>query len=434
MTDLLSIVVLLLAATLLVTLVLHRLRAPTLVGYILVGILLGPTGLGVLHESASLELLAEIGVVFLMFYVGLEFSLPVLWASRRAVFGVGGAQVGVTAALGTAAAMALGVPLLPAVLLGGAVAMSSTAITIRQLADQGELGAPHGRVSVGTLLFQDLVTLPFLVLVAALGADAHGGHAEEGAEGADGASPDHALAAAPDATATVGSEVWVELAARLGVAVLAFALALLIGRRLLVGIVGHVHRTGSRELFMLAMLLIVIGAARGAHEVGLSPPLGAFLAGMILGETELKHDAEEDVRPFRDVLLGLFFVSVGLRVDGGAIVEAWAVVLGLLLALVLVKGPIVYALARLFGEPHAAAARAAVILAHGGEFGLLILTLALSAGVVPAAIGQPLLGAIVLSMIAAPFLIGANGRIASRMGAGTERAPAGGAVERDKRP
>ena len=242
-------------------------------------------------------------------------------------------------------------------------------------------------------------------------------------QSAGGASPDHALAAAPEAVAAVGSEVWVELAARLGVAVLAFALALLIGRRLLVGIVGHVHRTGSRELFMLAMLLIVIGAAWGAHEVGLSPPLGAFLAGMILGETELKHDAEEDIRPFRDVLLGLFFVSVGLRVDGGAIVEAWAVVLGLLLALVLVKGPIVYALARLFGEPHAVAARAAVILAHGGE-----LTLALGAGVVPAAIGQPLLGAIVLSMIAAPFLIGANGRIASRLSAGTERAPAGGAV------
>ena len=168
MTDLLTIVTVLLAASLIVTLVLQRIGAP-LVGYILVGLLIGPTGTGLLEASPQLELLAEIGIVFLMFNVGLEFSLPVLLASRRAVLGLGGLQVLCTSVIVAGLALAAGVSFLAAVLLGGAVAMSSTAITIRQLTDQGELDTRHGRASVGTLLFQDLATLPFLVLVAALG-------------------------------------------------------------------------------------------------------------------------------------------------------------------------------------------------------------------------------------------------------------------------
>ena len=408
MTDLLTIAVVLLAASLGVTLVLHRLRAPTLVGYIVVGLLVGPSGFGLLHESAALDLLAEIGVVMLMFTVGLEFSLPVLMAARRAVFGIGAAQVGLTTALGMGAALLAGLDPLPSLLVGGAVAMSSTAITIRQLDDQGEARQPHGRVAVGTLLFQDLATLPFLVLVAALGAGGHG-------EAVHGAVQDAAHGAA------AGAGVWAELARRLALAAATFALIVLLGRRLLVGAVADVHRTGSRELFMLAMLLIVIGAAWGAHEVGLSPPLGAFLAGMILGKTDLKHDAETDLRPFRDVLLGLFFVSVGLRVDLGAILADVLVVAGLLAALVLAKGLVVIGIARALGETAGTARRAAVILAHGGEFGLLILTLALSADAVPEWIAQPLLGAIVLSMILAPFLIGANAWLAGTLQEEVER-------------
>ena len=192
---------------------------------------------------------------------------------------------------------------------------------------------------------------------------------------------------------------------------LAFGAALVIGRRLLLRIVSLVHRTGSRELFMLAMLTIVIGAAWAAHEIGLSPPLGAFLAGMILGETRFKDDAETDIAPFRAVLLGLFFVSVGLRVDLSVIVPNAGLVAGFVTALIVGKGLIVFALARLLREPTEVAARTGAILAHGGEFGLLILTLALSQNVISEKIGQPLLGAIVISMIFAAFLINANGRL-----------------------
>ncbi len=401
MTDLLTIVTMLLAASLAVTLVLQRIGAPTLIGYIFVGLLIGPTGIGLLEASPQLELLAEIGIVFLMFYVGLEFSLPVLLASRRAVLGLGGLQVLCTSAIVAGLALAAGVSFLAAVLLGGAIAMSSTAITIRQLTDQGELDTPHGRASVGTLLFQDLATLPFLVLVAALGV-AGSGH------GAATDTATYGLSTPAQSIAAIDAGVWSELGARLGFAVLAFGAALVVGRRLLLGLVSLVHRTGSRELFMLAMLTIVIGAAWAVHEIGLSPPLGAFLAGMILGETRFKDDAESDIAPFRAVLLGLFFVSVGLRVDLSAIVSNVDLVVGFLAALVVGKGLLVFTLARLLGEPTKVAARTSVILAHGGEFGLLILTLALSQNVIPDAIGQPLLGAIVTSMIIAAFLIKVN--------------------------
>ena len=403
MTDLLTIVTVLLAASLVATLVLQRIGAPTLIGYILVGLLIGPTGVGLLEASPQLELLAEIGIIFLMFYVGLEFSLPVLLASRRAVFGLGGLQVLCTSVIAAGLAFMAGVSLLAAVLLGRAVAMSSTAITIRQLTDQDELDTRHGRASVGTLLFQDIATLPFLVLVAALGVSGSGHDAVAN-------TATHGLSIPAQSITAVDTGIWRELGKRLGIALLAFGAALVIGRRLLLGIVSLVHRTGSREVFMLAMLTIVIGAAWAAHEIGLSPPLGAFLAGMILGETSFKNDAETDIAPFRAVLLGLFFVSVGLRVDLSAIISNVGLVVGFVAALVVGKGLLVFALARLLGEPTEVAMRTGVILAHGGEFGLLILTLALSQNVIPEAIGQPLLGAIVISMIFAAFLIKANGR------------------------
>lgn len=404
MTDLLTIVIMLLAASLVVTLLLQRIGAPTLIGYIFVGLLIGPTGIGLLEASPELELLAEIGIVFLMFYVGLEFSLPVLLASRRAVLGLGGLQVLCTSMIVAGFALATGVTFLAAVLLGGAVAMSSTAITIRQLTDQGELDTRHGRASVGTLLFQDLATLPFLVLVAALGV-AGGGH------DAAAYNATYGLSTPAQSIAAIDAGVWSELGARLGIAVLAFGAALVIGRRLLLRIVSLVHRTDSRELFMLAMLTIVIGAAWAAHEIGLSPPLGAFLAGMILGETRFKDDAETDIAPFRAVLLGLFFVSVGVRVDLSVIFHNAVLVFGFVAAIFIGKGLIVFVLVRMLGEPTEVAARTGAILAHGGEFGLLILTLALSQNIISEAIGQPLLGAIVISMICAAFLIKANGRL-----------------------
>lgn len=185
-------------------------------------------------------------------------------------------------------------------------------------------------------------------------------------------------------------------------------------------IVAHLATLGSREVFMLAVLLLVLAAALAAHEVGISPPLGAFLAGMILGETQFKHQVEEDIRPFRDVLLGLFFISVGLRVDLTVVLEYWLTVLDLLGVLVPLKGVIIYLIACLLREPSDVALRAATILAHGGEFSLLILTLALSQDALPPEVVQPLLGAVVLSMIAAPFLIRENERIALTI---TARAP-----------
>src|SRR5438128_5567758 len=294
-----SVLVLLAAAVAAVALC-RVLKLPALVGYLATGLALGPHAFGVASNAEETQSLAEFGVVFLMFSIGLEFSLAKLHAMRRVVFGLGGAQVGATVALAVCAALALGLSWQAGVALGAIAAMSSTAIVSRLLAERGELDSAHGRQVIGVLLFQDLAVVPLLVLIPAL------------------AQPPGALGLA--------------VAAALGKAAIALALVVLAGPKLMRAWLGVVARLRSTELFVLNVLLIILLLAFLTVLAGLSLVLGAFLAGMLISETEYRFQVEEDIKPYRDVLLGLFFVTIGMMLDLRLVAGNLALVL-LLLAL-----------------------------------------------------------------------------------------------------
>ena len=379
--TLLPILVLLAAAVLAVAAC--RLAAlPPILGYLAVGILLGPHALGAVRDDAQIQHLAEFGVVFLMFSIGLEFSLPKLRSMRREVFGLGSTQVGITilAAAGLAALSGTGWP--AGVALGGIIAMSSTAVVTRLLAERLELDSAHGRATVGVLLFQDLAVVPLLILVPVLSQPAGEGSAA--------------------------------VAVALGKAVLVLAVLLLAGPKVMRAWFGAVARRKSTELFVLNVLLVVLAMAYVTSLAGLSLALGAFLAGMLISETEFRFQVEEEIKPFRDVLLGLFFVTVGMMLDLGLVAERYWAVLGFLGLLLPAKFALVAALARALGAPSGTALRAGIALAQGGEFGFVLLAQAGGAGVVPPVIGQPLLAAMILSMALTPFLLGASDRIVLR--------------------
>ena len=349
----------------------RHLRLSPILGYLVVGLLVGPNGLNLLPDSPETRFLAELGVVFLMFLIGLEFTLPELLANRRQVLGIGGLEMLLGTLLVATAAWLLGLPPQAAVLVGGAIAMSSTAVVIKQLAEDMELATRHGRISVAVLLFQDLATLPFLVLLGSLGADA----------------PGRGLGTALLAAALVFSGLY------------------LAGRWLARPFLHWVSRGRSGEVFMLAVLFIVATSALVAHLAGLSPPLGAFLAGMVLGETEFRHQVESDIRPFQEVLLGLFFATVGMLLAPSSLLELGGWILLLAVAIMLGKGALIALLVRLFGEDSATAARTALSLSQSGEFGLLLVAGLLPLGLLDADTGQVLLGGMILSMAAAPLLI-----------------------------
>jgi CPA2 family monovalent cation:H+ antiporter-2 len=315
-----------------------------------------------------------------MFIIGLEFSLPRMLAARAVVFGLGSLQVALTTLAGGVLAWLTGIGLAGSLLIGGAVAMSSTAIAAKQLSDQQELNTQHGRLALGILLFQDLATLPFLILT-----DALSGRGE--------ASP--ALAAGRAALAVV----------------LFLAIALLV-RRTLGRVFEALARTRSAEVFLLGVLSLVLLAAFGAEELGLSLPIGAFLVGMITGESDFRHQVEDEIRPFRDVLLGLFFLTVGMAVDPRTILTHPLSVVAALASLVALKAAIVFGAAWVVGWSASSALRGGLILAHAGEFALLLITQALAAALVPADMGQVVLVTVVLSMALAPLLIQWNGILA----------------------
>ncbi len=365
-----------------------RLGISPIVGYLATGLAIGPGGLDLVAPGEGTRFLAELGVVLLMFMVGLEFSLPKMIAARSVVFGMGGAQVALSVAAAVAIARLLGVDWPAAVLLAGALAMSSTAIALKQLSDQGELNSQHGRLAVGVLLFQDLATLPFLVLIGALAGDGGAG--------------------AP----------W-EVLRQSAVAIAGFLVIAFVSRPALGGVLAWAARRRSAELFLLVALAMALGTAWLAGAIGLSVPIGAFLAGMIIGESDFRHQVEEDIRPFRDVLLGLFFLTIGAQIDLAAVGAAPALTAGLLAGLVLGKAALVYLLALATPWRGEIGRRAAVVLGHGGEFGLLIVTQALGHDLMPAALAQPTLAALVVSMALAPTLIQLNARIA-RAGGGRE--------------
>jgi len=361
----------------------RTLALPPIVGYLATGLLLGPHALGLVSDSAQTHHLAEFGVVFLMFSIGLEFSLPKLRVMRREVFGLGLAQVAATVALGVGLALLLGGSWQAGLVLGGVAAMSSTAIVSKLLAERAELDTVHGRAIIGVLLFQDIAVVPLLILVPALGQPA--------------------------------SEIGWVIGVALLKATVVLAALLLAGPRVMRTWFGIVARRRSTELFVLNVLLITLALAYVTALAGLSLALGAFLAGMLISETEYRYQVEEDIKPFRDVLLGLFFVTVGMMLDVGVVAgKLWLVAL-LLALLVGVKFALIAGLARAFGVAPGPALRTALALAQGGEFGLVLIALASGSAVVAQPVLQALLAAMVLSMLATPFLIGASDRIVMRL-------------------
>jgi CPA2 family monovalent cation:H+ antiporter-2 len=376
-------ILLLLAAAVLAVVVCRLLSLPPIIGYLAVGIALGPRALGAVAGDALTSHLAEFGVVFLMFSIGLEFSLPKLRVMRREVFGLGAAQVAITILACVALALLAGGGDWQAGLaIGGVVAMSSTAVVSKLLTERMELDTPHGRSIFGVLLFQDLAVVPLLILVPVLGQPAAG----------------------------IGSAIALALAkAAFVLAVLLFA-----GPRVMRAWFGLVARRKSAELFMLNVLLVILAMAFLTSLAGLSLALGAFLAGMLISETEYRFQVEEDIKPYRDVLLGLFFVSVGMLLDLRQVAAQAGLVIALFFVLVGGKFALVAGLSKAFGTPGGTALRVALALAQGGEFGFVLLTQAGGAGVVGDTLGQPLLAAMILSMIGTPFLIGASNRIVLR--------------------
>jgi len=374
-------IILLIACAVVTVAVLHRLRLPPVIAYLMVGIAVGPHALGWVPESHAVQLLAEVGVAFLLFEIGLEFSLPQFFEMRYLLLGLGGAQVLVGTASGAVIALALGMPLAPAVVVGGALAMSSTAIVIKQLTTQAELQARHGRLALGILLFQDLAAVPFLVGIPIL--------------------------AANDAS--------LSMSMALGMAGLkalaAFAVMLGLGRYGLRPLFYEAAATRSSELFTLTVLLVSLCAAWLTAALGLSLALGAFLAGMTLSETEYRHQIEAELRPFKDVLLGLFFVTIGMRLDLGALPAIGHWVLLLTLGLVAGKGGLIAALAWGWRREMRTALRTGLVLAQGGEFGFALIALALSTGLMNSSEAQPILAAMVISMLIAPLIIRHNWRL-----------------------
>ena len=370
----LLLILLLLAASVVVVAVCRAARQPPILGYLLVGIALGPHALGVVADDTATRELAEFGIVFLMFSIGLEFSLPQLRAMRRAVFGLGFAQVAITTVAGMIVVQALGYDWRAGIVLGGALAMSSTAIVSKMLAERSELGTPHGRDVMGILLFQDLAVVAFLILIPSL--------------------------------AGSGEAMGSALAFAVLKAAIALTVILFIGQRPMRAWFHIVARQRSPELFVLNVLLVTLGMAALTAMAGLSLALGAFLAGMLISETEYRYQVEEDIKPFRDVLLGLFFITIGMMLDlGEARVHVVALV-ALLVVPVAAKLGLVVVLARLFGSPLATALRTGIYLAQAGEFALVMLSLALTHRLLSPDFMRTILASMILSMLLAPLLIG----------------------------
>ena len=357
------------------------LKLPPMLGYLVVGVVIGPNALAFAQSSEGIRHLAEFGVVFLMFVIGLEFNLPKLKAMRRFVFGLGLFQVVLTIFMVTTVSVFLSVmaPTLwamswqTALTLAGALAMSSTAIVIKLMSDRLELDSEHGKRVLGVLLFQDLAVVPLLVLIPALNAP-----------------PEELMTALFFAGAK---------------AVVLITLLLTGGQRVMRWWLLLVARRQTEELFVLNVLLITLGLAWLTELAGLSLALGAFVAGMLISETEFKHRVETDIKPFHDVLLGLFFITIGMMLDWRIIWDRWAFVLFLVTLPVVFKFVLIAALTRLGGASEGISLRTGLYLAQAGEFGFVLLTLGNQHNLIPPDWLNPVLASMVLSMMATPFII-----------------------------
>jgi CPA2 family monovalent cation:H+ antiporter-2 len=374
--------ILLAGSVFLVTLV-RRFALPTSVAYLLVGLILGPHALGVVSDSGTTRLLAELGVAFLLFTLGLDFSLPRMLAMRREVFGLGGLQVLATTAVFATIGHLLGIGRLTALVLGGAISMSSTALLLQQLTERAEINRTHGRLAFAMLLFQDLAFVPFFALSAM-------------------------LMAREDRFPLSQSAV------ALGSGVLAVVGVLVAGRWLLRPLFHEIAHSRLRELFTLTVLLVVLASSWVSHLAGLSFALGAFLAGMMLAETEYRYQIDAAIRPFRDLLLGLFFISVGMLLNLHLLGRPSELALALLMlvTLVVLKALTAALVTYPFTGSRFKALRTGIVMSIGGEFGIALCTVLLQAGLVQEGLVEPLLVAIVLSMVLSPLILNHNKRVA----------------------
>ncbi len=362
-----------------------RLRISPVLGFLLVGLAVGPNGLArfandmtwlrplVIADVRGVHALAELGVVFLLFMIGLELSLERLWAMRRLVFGLGGAQIAVTAAVIGAVASMFDNSIEASVVLGLCLALSSTAVVMQLLTEQGRFGSAVGHGSFAVLLAQDIAVVPVLFIVGTLGAGSDGGLA-------------------------------VALATAMGKAVLTIVVLLGVGRVLLKPLFRFVSGARSPELFIAATLLIIIATAAATHAAGLSAALGAFLAGLLFAETEFRHEIEVDIEPFKGLLLGLFFISVGMGIDIGAIMANPLWIALSVVGLFVLKAAVMFFCARAFGYSNAQAAEIGLLLGQGGEFAFVVVSLAMSFALLPPETAQFMLIVVAATMFLTPLV------------------------------
>lgn len=380
MHDTVQIILVLLISAVLAVAVFRALRLPAMLAYFLVGLLLGPHSFGLLADTEAGSQLAEFGIVFLMFSIGLEFSLSQLYSMRRIVLGLGGLQVMITMSAVMILCVSIGLDWKAALVVAGAVAMSSTAIVSKMLVERLDLNSRHGRLAIGVLLFQDIAVVPLLVLI-------------------------------PTLAQSTNSFTYM-----LGVAFVKAAIMLAIlfvfGKNFMNRWFGVVARQRSRELFVMNVLMVTLLLAFVTKMAGLSYALGAFIAGMLISETRFRYQVESDIASFRDILMGLFFITIGMLLNIHQLLNHLPLVLLVMFAMVLFKTLLVTLLARLFKFEAGVAVRAAVTLAQAGEFSFVLLALGTEHALISDAVLQVILGASLMTMLLAPFIIQYNLKIA----------------------
>ncbi len=390
-----EVIVFLVAAGIVVP-VFHRLRVSPVLGFLLIGVAIGPNGLGglvgevpwvrlfVIADLDGAKAIAELGIIFLLFTIGLDLSRQRLLSMRVAVFGLGSSVVTLCALALGAVAWLVGQPPAAAAVLGLALALSSTAIVMPLLAERRAMSGVLGRTTFAILLFQDLAVVPILVLISVLS-----GHGDE--------------------PSLLG------IAHALGEAVLIIAAIGVFGRYALRPILRSAARAGSPELFMAVIVLVALGTAMATATAGLSMALGAFLAGLMIAESEYRHEVEVDIEPFKGLLLGLFFITVGMGIDARTFLGDPLAILGAVLGLFLVKAVIIAGLARAFGQAWPVAVEMGLLLGQAGEFALVAVGLAAGAGVVDGAGAQRIFLVVGLSLVATPLVAVAARRLAGRL-------------------
>ncbi len=359
----------------------RRIGLGSVLGYLAAGLAMGPFGLGVVAEPEAMLHVAELGVVLFLFIIGLEMEPRRLWSLRREIFGLGLAQVLLCMALLAPVGVALGFPVAASLISGAGFVLTSTAIVMQMLSERGDLAKPKGQRMVSILLLEDLAIVPLLALAAFL---------------------------APRAEEVTGGERAWSIALGLG----AIVVLVVAGRYLLNPLFRALAAFGGREVMTAGALLVVLGSALLLSEGGLSAAMGAFLAGVLLSESTFRHQLEADIEPFRGLLLGLFFLAVGMSLDLRVVAEAWALILVTVAAYMVLKAGGIYAVARAFKATHAEAVERTVLMAQGGEFAFVLYATALAVGLIDARGSAMLTSIIILSMILTPLMVALRDRLA----------------------